>query len=354
MEATQTEPTCEPLSRTASPLGWAGVPFLELMADAVGDCHARPWIQLWERMRAWSLPVAITVDLHGGDSPDDIKYAAEYLRCRMMRGTFFVPSSMLLEAKYKSCLRQVPGLGHEVASHAHKHDSNEISALIDGRGAELAFLRRSKSICEDVMGQPPESFRSPAWCKLGRAAVDELQDLEYHVDSSATPGRWALLTSFPRQPTWSHSPRSPWFLRPGLLEIPTSTFLVPAGSPTFSTLRRTLAVLFVRLLATESYWHGNHVLVLQFHPDDFNPRSQDRPRRRLQLSDFLLNDSGGFRFKYSLRTRCSSEIATITHTILDAVSVAECCCYSLAELATVLRARQVTNRDQSPEGFGAI
>jgi hypothetical protein len=277
-----------------------------------------------------TVKVVITVDAHDCDNPYDIDFAAEWLSSRGITATFFVPSAMFLESKYRACLTRASGLGHEVGSHGHKHNKDEIRGLVMGTYSELTFLHQSKAIYEDFFGHPPKSFRSPCWCKLSSIAIDQMQLLGYCVDSSSTPGRWRILTSCPYHPAWSRSPRSVSFLRPGLLEIPTSTLLIPAASPTFLTSRRALAVFMVRLLATEAGFLKDRTLVLQFHPDDFNPISYDRARSPLRLRDFVLSEEGGFRFKHYLQATQSLDIAKTTQAIMDHLS--EYSFFSMREL----------------------
>jgi len=99
------------------------------------------------------------------------------------------------------------------------------------------------------------------------------------------------------------------FLRPGLLEIPTSTLLVPAGSPTFRTLRRRFTLGMLRLLLAEARALGSRAVVAQFHPEDFNPHGTlVRPTRRMQPADFLPMARGGFEFRAFLRDNDSARV----------------------------------------------
>lgn len=133
--------------------------------------------------------VAVTVDLHEGDTPGDITHAARWLAGAGVPATFFVPSALFAVPKYAERLRELPAHGHEVGSHTHKHDGPETDALMDGPRERLGFLGDSKRRFEDFYGSSPRSFRSPGWCVLGEAALDSLEELGYRVDSSATPQR---------------------------------------------------------------------------------------------------------------------------------------------------------------------
>lgn len=283
---------------------------------------------------------AVTIDLHDGDHPADIDYCAELLAELGVHATFFVPSAMLEMRRYAGPLRELPGLGHEVGSHTHHHDGAEIDALVRGGRSRLGFLELSKRIFEDTYGRAPASFRSPAWCALGPDALDELVRLGYGVDSSATPQRLSVLSSTPFSDTWALSPRRPHFLRPGLLEIPTSSFLVPAGSPTFLIFRRVLSLAFVRALMAEASISGRRVLVLQLHAEDFNPDSE-RSTSPVPLSagDFFLRRQGGFGFKHHLKERNRARISATTRAVLRLAARNRCLSLSGAAEALLGPAR---------------
>lgn len=265
-----------------------------------------------------SAAVALTIDVHEGDHPDDIAFACDWLLDRSLSATFFVPSSLFGAERYRRALARVAACGHEPASHSHLHDAAEQRALMNGGRHDLAFLADSKRRHEDFFGSTPVAFRSPCWCRLGPAAFDTLEALGYRVDASATPQRLSLLSSNPFSDTWTFAPRPCWYVRPSLLEVPTSSLLVPAGSPTFLTFRRRAARLFVGLLLAEARLLPGRVLNLQFHCEDFHagsPRSL-RPAP-FQWRDLLVQREGGFGFKRLVREWRPHRIAEITHAILD-------------------------------------
>jgi len=280
-------------------------------------------------------PVALTVDVHADDRPEDITAAAEWLAHRGLPGTFFVPSTLLVAGRYRSRLIEVPKLGHEVGSHTHTHGWEEMAALRDGDGSALRFLEHSKYIYEETYGCSPCSFRSPCWSALGSSALDELQRLGYAVDSSATPQRLPLLGSNPYKMAWAGSPRGTYLLRPGLVEVPTSTFIVPASSNTFRLLRR-LSPAFLALLLAEARLLPDRVIVLQFHPADFcASRGNPAMGRPLRLGDFALRGEGGFAFRDRLLQTDPARIHTRMSAIADSVGGFRC--GTLAEISMGLR-----------------
>lgn len=269
--------------------------------------------------------VAITIDLHQGDDPGDIGLACEVLQERGIQATFFVPSAMLEDARYRTACRAILRTGHEPASHSHDHDFVEMRALMSGSANELGFLARSKAIHEDYFGREATAFRSPCWCHLGPPAVEMLAELGYRVDSSATPQRLGILSSTPFDNVWTLAPRRPWELAPGLLEVPTSCFLVPAGAPTFMVLRRRGSRLLLRLLAWEA-GAFSRPLTVQFHVGFLNPSSvrHRRPSEPLSVRDFIPRRSGGLGFKHRLRSSDMGAMAEIAAGILDAVDPSRC------------------------------
>jgi peptidoglycan/xylan/chitin deacetylase (PgdA/CDA1 family) len=269
--------------------------------------------------------VAVTLDLHRGDRADDIVLACQALRARGITATVFVPSAILEDPGYRAACGAIVAAGHEPASHSHDHDAREMNALMHGGRGDLDFLARSKAIHEDCFGRAVTAFRTPCWCGLGPAAIGMLAGLGYRVDSSATPQRLGLLSSTPFDDVWTFAPRAPFQLAPGLLEIPTSCFLIPAGAPSFMILRRTGSRVLFRWLTAEAKLF-TRVLTLQFHVSFFNPHSPKRaaPRKPLALADFVPQRSGGLAFKHRLRSgdpRLASAIAT---DILDALDPSRC------------------------------
>jgi hypothetical protein len=228
---------------------------------------------------ASAITCAVTIDVHDGDDPRDVIGAAEWLAARHISATFFVPSVMLASRPDAAALRTLPDWGHEVGSHGHRHDYDEAKALISGTATELRFLAVLHARFEDFYLKSPRAFRSPYWCYVGPTARRELARLGYLVDSSSTPQRLPFLSSLPFEPGWVRHPRGPHYGPEGVLEIPTTSFLCPAGAQTF-VLLRDCADLFLRALALECVIFRERVLTLQFHPADFAPHDVPRPAKR--------------------------------------------------------------------------
>ncbi|HUR80519.1 MAG TPA: polysaccharide deacetylase family protein [Thermoanaerobaculia bacterium] len=262
--------------------------------------------------------VAVTVDLHDDDDPDDIRAACETLRERAIRASFFVPARALCSPAFRAAALEIVRNGHEAAAHSYAHDEAEMFALMHGRAIELGFLATAKKIHEEVFGAPPTAFRSPCWCHLGDAAVATLVELGFIADSSATPQRLALLSSTPFDYVWTFASRRLRYLVPELLEVPTSTLLVPAAWPTFLTIR-SLSPLLVGVLALECRLLPGRVLTLQLHASGFRARTPEKHRHaeKLTLASFFPRRTGGIEFRKRLRCGDPVVMASVTSALLD-------------------------------------
>lgn len=266
------------------------------------------------------MPTALTVDVHAEDRPADVGRAACWLHERGISATFFVPSALFDQPGFRPHILDLPALNHEVGSHGHQHDYAEIRALMHGAAADLDFLQRSQARYRATFGCAPISFRAPAWCPLGAAAIQALVTLGYRIDSSATPQRLPVFSSTPYANTWLFTRRSVHELAPGLLEVPTSSLLLPAASPTFLTLRRRAAVAFLRLLLREARRCIGRVPCVQLHVSDFvSDMAPPPPDETLGLESFLLQPDGGLRFKVFLRERDPGRVYAITQAVIEAL-----------------------------------
>jgi hypothetical protein len=274
------------------------------------------------RSEAIDFPVriALTVDVHEEDRPTDVRHAARWLHGRGIAATFFVPSALFAHPGFRPHILALPALGFEVASHGHQHDFTEIRALMRGSAADLDFLQHSHTLFHVTFGHAPVSFRSPAWCPLGPLAIRTLRELGYRIDSSTTPQRLPIFSSTPYANTWVFARRGVHALAPGLLEVPTSSLLLPAASPAFLTLRLRAALAFLHLLLWEARRCADRVVCVQFHVSDFVPDAPPPPPdERLGLASFLPRRDGGLRFKVFLRERDPQRVYAIAQAIIEAL-----------------------------------
>ena len=242
-------------------------------------------------MRAY----AVTLDIHADDAPDDVVRAHRTLRERGIAPTYFVPTSLLDAESMRQALRIVDDGHSEIGTHGHHHDAREIQALASG-DVPLDFLQRSADDYATFFGRRPSTFRSPCWCALSPRAFDRLAELGYLVDSSATPQRLGLFSSNPADNPWLWTPREPRFVRPSLLEVPTSSFVIPFGSLSLALLRRWGGLAFASSFIAEATWTSS-VVTIQLHAADFMTEGGP-PRRRPTLGDLRYAPGRGWGMRY--------------------------------------------------------
>ncbi len=261
--------------------------------------------------------VLLTFDLHPSDRPADIVACTDWLRAAGRDATYFVPSALLADARLRGALLYARDAGIQIASHSRFHTRDEIDAL-RLEGSDLSFLDAAFDEHAQAMGEAPTAFRAPCWTPLTSAALDRIAALGYTVDSSATPQRLALLSSLPFGRAWTMAPRSPYFLRPGLLEIPTSCLGIPLAIPTFMTLRHTLSRAFLKLLQHEARFFGR-VLVLMLHVGDVCHDAPDYWKKPFAWGDVLPRNHQGLGVKYLLRETRRPHVVDIVLALLESI-----------------------------------
>jgi hypothetical protein len=259
---------------------------------------------------------ALTVDLHDGDEPSEIERCSDWLAAERAPATFFIPTTMLAIPRLRRALQHLAASGHELGTHGHFHRGEEALALQTGSRAAVSMLERSHGCFSDFFVRAPLYFRSPGWCGLGERSVEALNDLGYLVDASSTPQRPGILSSLPGHNPWLFSRRRVHPLQGSLLEIPTSSLLVPLGSPTFQTLRTPGSLVLTRLLMLEATLRHDVVVVAQFHVGDFFGDGESlRSPGSLTLRAFLPRTPGGIPAKLWLRELRRDRIAATTAAV---------------------------------------
>jgi hypothetical protein len=273
--------------------------------------------------------VAVTVDVHRSDRGSDLCAASEMLARAGIRATFFITASLFASREHAGALRALPGLQHEVASHGFVHDWDEVDALVSAtHPRQLRFLEDARSAAADFYGFAPTTFRSPVWCPLGAPALDELVRLGYTVDSSATPQRLMMLSSRPFGRGWMFASRAPHYIRPTLLEIPTSTLLVPLASPAFRLFRRRVSALLLSLAICERALFKRRLLTVQFDAADFTGASPERDAWTFR--NLLPKRHGGLSLRSYFQESSPARIRDTTRALLRQLGFAPAC--TLAEL----------------------
>lgn len=274
--------------------------------------------------------VTVTIDVHALDRPEDICYCNSWLQKKGIPATFLIPTALLDKPHLVPSLKALNNNFHEIGTHAHHHSDQEKFALQHGGPSELDFLRKSFLKFSEFYGFPPKSFRSPTWCYVNRNALEILYDLGYRVDASATPQRLGLFSPYPRQNPWLCTKRKPFFIFRNLLEIPTTCFIFPLGSPTFHTFRKWGSKLFLKMFIAESKLFGNTPINLMLHVDDFVSNAPPIPKHKKHLKDLLPRTPGGIMAKHWIRETDRHKISQMTHELIN--QLAQYSCYTLSGL----------------------
>lgn len=148
--------------------------------------------------------------------------------------TFFVLGEVA--ARLPRRVREIAAAGHEVASHGYLHLRATERTLDDF----AHDLRRSRTMLEDLLGEPVHGFRAPEWSLrcLSSARLPLVAEAGFLYDSSLAPCAFSGRPGNPRFVSlmeWSGPPARQ------LLELPPLTFAgplrLPAGSWTGRLVR---------------------------------------------------------------------------------------------------------------------
>src|SRR3546814_6921928 len=82
-----------------------------------------------------------------------------------VRATFFVPAHTA--ASFPDEVHGIASAGHEIGAHGFVHES----PVAFTRAEEIDLLARSEEVLQQVVGERPVGYRSPAWDQIGRAHV---------------------------------------------------------------------------------------------------------------------------------------------------------------------------------------
>ncbi len=215
-----------------------------------------------------------------------------------VRATFFFTG--YVAALEPGLVRMALERNHEIGSHGMYHTSEQAFDILPF-DTQVAHLRKSKKILEDITGQAVISFRAPA-ARVNYNLPLALEEAGYLIDSSVASQRLDMMFSFGslKKLNWLTAPRLPYFAdranifirgRSSVLEIPISA----AGFPYIGTFMRIFPALnrFTRnLLYLESLCNGRPFVFLT-HPNEFIDEDQEEgaiTRRGRNALSYLLGD----------------------------------------------------------------
>jgi len=277
------------------------------------------------------IPILLTCDIHTHTYPaalvdEDLSRTREALAEVGAPCTFFFPAESV-----EALRSHVPGLqreGHEIGCHGLTHEAAEVYNALS-LDAQRRTLAEATHRLADVTGEPPATFRAPAFKISGRTMI-ALEELGYAADLSVVSQRLGVFGSdiynvkpmlAPRRPY--HPSRDDVFRRGAsrVWEIPVSAWLLPFLSNTERLCGLTMMELFYRALRLESRLTGKPI-VFMFHCEDFNAARQPDTLPRLSWIHFVPTRLHGLQFRYFLLERDWSRIrrdlvALLTHMTRD-------------------------------------
>lgn len=145
----------------------------------------------------------------------NVNLILEMLAFRDTKATFFTLG--WIAERYPQLVRQIVSEGHELASHGYGHER----ASEQSEAAFFADVHLAKIVLEDLAGSEVNGYRAPSF-SIGAGnlwAFDCLARAGYRYSSSVFPVRHDHY-GMPDSPRFAHE------VRPGLMEIPMTTYRV--------------------------------------------------------------------------------------------------------------------------------
>ena len=267
----------------------------------------------------------VTLDVH--EHPDlcgVLVQCGEMLSARRINSSFFVPSAYCKQfPSLAVALRYLRRLGHSVGCHGRYHTAEEAYGYMPPE-IEREWLRVSKEQLEDAVGESVVWFRAPNF-SLGAHTARHLAELGYVADFSVTPQRLPLFSSFPWCFGWLKAPRKPY--RPsatdpfvpgamGLVEIPTSSLVLPLAQGAIANLPSACVALLTDLLVLEA-GHFDRIVVTMIHPESVVGRDEPWDLGRLSWREFFPRPIGGVAARYRIIEKDASVIRERVHMLLS-------------------------------------
>lgn len=191
-----------------------------------------------------------------------------------VRSTFFILGS-LAEIR-PNIVRLIANRGQEVASHGYSHDYKKAYDILSLE-EQIADLKKSKDILEQIIGEKVISFRAPA-LRVNEHTVKALENTGFQYDSSVAPQRMDAFMSLggKKKKAWLKAPRCVYrtandnLARKGnsqIIEVPVSSY----GIPYIGTVMRISPYFLHPITRQLLYWESkntNKPINFLFHPSE--------------------------------------------------------------------------------------
>ncbi|MBQ9339850.1 MAG: polysaccharide deacetylase family protein [Paludibacteraceae bacterium] len=217
-----------------------------------------------------------------------------------VRSTFFV-LGQLAELK-PNIVKQIVAHGQEVGSHGYQHDYRSAFDMMTLE-EQIAELRHSKDLLEQIGGQEVVSFRAPA-LRVNSDTPMALREAGFKFDSSVAPQRMdAFMSLGANKKQWLKAPRAIYETaidnlarkgKSGIVEVPVSSYGVPYIGTVMRIAPYSLLPMTRRLLYWESQQKDTPITFL-YHPseavqeieEEYTPQHRAQSKLGYLLSDVL-------------------------------------------------------------------
>ncbi len=209
-----------------------------------------------------------------------------------VKATFFYTGH--IAQLYPDVVKMAHQRGHEVGSHGLTHEVDQAFDVLTPQ-QQLAHLKQSKQILEDIIGEEVISFRAPA-ARVDKTFPTIMQEAGFKVDSSVSSQRLDMMFSFGalKKLHWLTAPRKYYFTNPDnifqrgnsdIMEVPISAF----GFPYIGTFMR-IAPALNRLTRTTLYWETlctGRQFVFLTHPNEFIDEDRETTKIERRTNNFI-------------------------------------------------------------------
>jgi polysaccharide deacetylase family protein (PEP-CTERM system associated) len=202
----------------------------------------------------------------------NVRQVLQLLDIHQVCATFFILG--WVAERHPELVRRIASHGHEIASHGYCH--RLVYNLSPSQFRE--YVSRSKKTLEDLIGGPLLGYRATSFSIVKQSlwALDIIKEMGFIYDSSIFPIGYHDLYGI------DGSPRFPYTLANGLIEVPPSTLrlgrrTVPLGGGGYLRLYPYwLTLQGIRMINREG-----HPVVVYLHPWELDPHSP-----RMATADF--------------------------------------------------------------------
>jgi len=223
-------------------------------------------------------------DIHTGSYKgiyEGIPRAKNLLDKHGIKGTFFTTCDCI--ERYPEIFQTLKNEGHEIALHGYLHERFDDLSFKDKEGR----IEKSLTCFWQHLKERPRGFRSPQH-SVDKQTIALLDKYGFKYDSSLTPLNALQILFFPKRlksnfVNFFSNPRKHRIMG-DLIEIPTSSLLIPCVSLVFRVLPRFMTAAYLRVLGAL-----NKEIVFYAHSWDFIELKESKTDRTFSHNKFIKN-----------------------------------------------------------------